>query len=168
MKQTGHIYTEQLPISHLQQLKLREHAEAEREAHPTSSLGVQDNGWASRKLDVDHEQWPLNYFASQVRSLLYEITNTDAELDYWYVLMNNGGEIHKHDHAQSDWAACLYPESVGEDDGGLIEFDTGLIVRPHAGLVVLFPGDLSHRVTPYTGIRSRLSIPFNRIGNALA
>jgi hypothetical protein len=35
------------------------------------------------------------------------------------------------------------------------------LIRPRAGLMILFPAWLSHAVRPYKGTRARISVAFN-------
>ncbi len=98
-------------------------------------------------------------------------------LDGWYIRLLRGGEVSAHTH--EGWLSGVFYLDVPEDkscDDGNIEFTLrgyDLPVRrddyprktieTRAGLLVLFPSSLPHRVLPFAGERERISIAFDLI-----
>ena len=161
MKQIGQVFTHQVPISEADQGLL--HDEIMRARMSGSLLEGQTTGWATKKRLVD--EYPLNVmgmYAHIITDLMNNVSPSKNRTRFWFVALEQNGQIAMHDHHQSDWAAVFYPHGVEYDDGGAIMFEDGTTIRPHAGLAVFFPGTLRHRVRIYKGRATRLSIAFNR------
>jgi uncharacterized protein (TIGR02466 family) len=102
-------------------------------------------------------------------------------LDAW-VNVNRVGEFNRtHTHAGSTWSGTYYvdPGDPPADDASgtpIHLFDPcqgrantfmplivpiSVLIRPEAGLMILFPSYLPHMVYPHRGSRPRISIAFN-------
>ena len=98
----------------------------------------------------------------------------------WANVSRKGNYHRMHNHPGSAWSGVYYVAAQPSNDslGGVLEFydprpftemnDTPfspygqrMIVRPVAGMMVLFPGWLYHSVHPNTADEARLSIAFN-------
>ena len=95
--------------------------------------------------------------------------------------ISRGGDSHaSHTHPGATWSGVYYVdagESTNGDGGAPLELvdpcpgrtntflsfllPTSVQVRPRAGLMVLFPGYLSHAVHAHKGSGTRISIAFN-------
>ena len=92
----------------------------------------------------------------------------------WVNLLRDGGYNKVHNHPGAVWSAVYYV-AAGEPDpsvpgNGLFEFMDPRpgnihggkeIIRPEAGLLMVFPAWLYHYVNPYHGKGERISIAFN-------
>ena len=92
----------------------------------------------------------------------------------WVNLLRDGGYNKVHNHPGAVWSAVYYV-SVGELDpepGGNGDFEfmdprpgnihgSKKIIKPEAGLLIMFPSWLHHYVNPYRGGGERISIAFN-------
>lgn len=164
MNRSGQVYTHQSRITPADQTSLFDLIMSEREVCEGSSLGVQTNGWSTPKYEFTGSVCDvvLNQALLTMRMLLDKVSQKPKPLRYWFLCLEQGGQVLLHDHHQSDWAGVLYPHDTEDDSGGAIMFEDGTTIRPKAGLFVVFPGTLQHRVKPYTGRTPRLSIAFNR------
>lgn len=82
------------------------------------------------------------------------------ELDGWCVTTpESNTHLLKHDHAEhADIIATYYAVNDNPDRQGDIlmykpDIDLAFQYRPFPGTLLLFPGNWSHQVTPYTGAR---------------
>jgi len=157
----GNIFIHQFAISDLQ---IRQILQAIISKHqPESRLAMQSNGWSSPKMNHSiSKSWPLGYFVERIKNMMSDVAGSDHPLRYWFVCVNQGGNIGWHDHSQADWAGVFYPHTPEKDCGGQIMFESGEVIQPKAGLFVAFPGTLSHKVMPYKGSTARYSVAFNR------
>ena len=164
MKQNGEVYTHQFRITAADSFEITNLILNERANE--SQLQSQTNGWSTGKQVYNGMVFSqaLNAVLSTVQTFLNAIAESKRPLIYWMVGIESGGRVLTHDHNQSDWSGVFYPNSIDNEDGGKILFDDGTIIRPKAGLLVMFKGDLAHRVTKYTGTAPRMSIAFNRLG----
>ncbi len=100
----------------------------------------------------------------------------------WAMVMREGDYTVPHDHAESHLSGVYYLDAGDADlektpDSGLLAFQdprgglphvpglelypSTFTVRPQTGVLVLFPGFLTHYVHPYRGARPRVSVSFN-------
>ena len=97
--------------------------------------------------------------------------------------VSRAGNYHRiHNHPESCWSGVYYVEAGAEVPGqplsGVLElcdprpgaemvntpgspFGQRAVIRPAAGLMVIFPGWLNHFVNPYQGAGERISVAFN-------
>jgi hypothetical protein len=61
--------------------------------------------------------------------------------------------------------SIVYYLDVDKCDGGTLETDTGFKIEPKKNRIVIFKGDLNHRVTNFTG--TRISLVINPWDNAI-
>lgn len=106
-------------------------------------------------------------------------------IEAWAMVMSPGDYITVHDHAAAHLSAVYYVDPGDASDahelsGQLcfldprpafaplpgLDFSRQFLIKPTAGMLVIFPGWLSHFVHPYRGRRPRVSISCNiRIEN---
>jgi uncharacterized protein (TIGR02466 family) len=106
-----------------------------------------------------------------------------AFFNVWGVVLERGGHQTPHIHPSAWLSGVYYPEvpdaiSGGEGLEGVLEFggvdrpfpgplaERTLSVRPHAGLLVLFPSYFYHRTIPFEAGGTRVSVAFDvvRVG----
>jgi uncharacterized protein (TIGR02466 family) len=91
--------------------------------------------------------------------------------------VNRAGHSNKlHTHPGATWSGVYYVDSGGEAEGSALylsdpapsrsstffpNLTSNVMIRPAAGLMVLFPSYLQHGVQPHRGDRPRISIAFN-------
>ena len=92
--------------------------------------------------------------------------------ELWFNLHNRGGWNQPHSHPAL-FSGVLYISGDFDQAGGDIMFfnpvaeSIGMgaahhkVINPKAGMLLLFPGYLSHMVTPYQGESPRISVSFN-------
>ena len=104
----------------------------------------------------------------------------DYGMQAWAMVLGHGGYVIPHDHAEAHFSGALYidagdapnddasgrivftsPSSGAAAIPGLDLFPTNFSVRPETGMLLLFPGHLTHYVHPYRGHRPRVVVSFN-------
>jgi uncharacterized protein (TIGR02466 family) len=102
------------------------------------------------------------------------------ELVAWAAVNRKGHYNTSHIHPGATWSGVYYVDqgdAPQEGSGAVLEFEhpvqamvmnffpgllpSSLVVKPEAGLIVLFPSTLVHNVRIYQGERPRICIPFN-------
>jgi uncharacterized protein (TIGR02466 family) len=102
------------------------------------------------------------------------------QLIAWAAVNRKGHYNTSHVHPMATWSGVYYVDAGDKPQSGhgaVLEFEhpiqamvmnffpgllpSSLIVRPEAGLVVLFPSSLVHNVRIYQGERPRICVPFN-------
>ena len=102
------------------------------------------------------------------------------ELVAWAAVNRKGHYNASHVHPMATWSGVYYVDPGDEPQdgaGAVLEFEhpiqamvmnffpgllpSSLVVRPEAGLIVLFPSSLVHHVRIYQGKRPRICVPFN-------
>jgi hypothetical protein len=142
---TGH----QMPNIELPR-DLAEHIQAQRRLDPRDR-GTR--GWQSRT----YTDQPFSWFESTYRAVEAE----QGAIDSWWFNANTQGEYTGW-HAHHRWSkvAVLYVAVPGGD----IEFRQGASYwteTPKAGDLLVFAGDLEHRVRPNPNEQVRISVAFN-------
>jgi quercetin dioxygenase-like cupin family protein len=122
----------------------------QRELNPRDRGG---RGWQSRP----YTSQPFAWFESTYRAVEAE----QGAIDSWWFNANTPGEYTGW-HSHSRWArvGVLYVQVPA----GLIEFRQGGAYwreTPRAGDLLVFPGNLEHRVLPNSSEQVRISIAFN-------
>lgn len=104
----------------------------------------------------------------------------EFHLSGWAAVNRKGHYNTGHVHPGATWSGIYYVDP-GDDDsdspGGLLElthpitasvmtffpgqFPSARLVRPEAGMIVLFPSYLQHSVRSHDGERPRICVPFN-------
>jgi uncharacterized protein (TIGR02466 family) len=106
--------------------------------------------------------------------------NIQFDLIAWAAVNRKGHYNTSHVHPMATWSGVYYVDpgdQPGNGPGAVLEFEhpiqamvmnffpgllpSTLLVRPEAGLVVLFPSSLVHSVRMYHGERPRICVPFN-------
>ncbi len=160
---------------------------ARREHEPGLRLS-NHGGWQSRHDFPDWSGAAGNRLIRHALDLASFYTATDAPVglgwvtDCWANVSESGAFNMAHIHGGSFWS-CVYYVKIGEGGGGqLVLHDPrmpGLTmhapdyrfegvgaevaagIKPKAGLMVLFPGWLSHSVEPFHGTGTRISVAMN-------
>ncbi|MFT7394057.1 MAG: hypothetical protein ACI83Y_001732 [Candidatus Azotimanducaceae bacterium] len=104
------------------------------------------------------------------------------EIEAWAMVMGDGDYTVPHDHAESHISGVYYLDAGDADptvhaDSGVLVFQdprgglaqipgmdllpAAFAVSPEDGILVMFPGFLTHYVHPYRGTRPRVSVSFN-------
>jgi len=117
-------------------------------------------GWQSDRCNQKTYPW-----AAEVVDSVQRAVNVDGDITYWYNI-NTGSDYNEwHDHdkgATDEMCGVLYlqvPENAGNFE---YEIKKEIFqVKPYAGLLLLFPDDLMHRVLPNDGDGERVSMAFN-------
>jgi uncharacterized protein (TIGR02466 family) len=90
----------------------------------------------------------------------------------WFNIGEAGAWNMPHTHP-AWWSGVVYISGDFTVEGGEIMFfnpvprsiqggyPDHVMLRPEAGMMLLFPGHLSHMVTPYAGTGPRISVSFN-------
>ena len=130
--------------------ELSENIQKQRELNPQNRAG---RGWQSRT----YTSQPFSWFESVYRQVEAE----QGTIDSWWMNVNTQGEYTGW-HAHHRWpkVAVLYVQVPGGD----IEFRQGAsywMETPQAGDLLVFAGDLEHRVRPNPSEQVRISIAFN-------
>lgn len=130
--------------------RLSEHIQRQRELNPRN----RDNrGWQSRV----YTGQPFDWF-----NLVYESVESKlGVIDSWWFNVNTPGEYTGwHAHNRYSKVAVLYVSVPGGD----IEFKEGgsyWTETPKQGDLLVFPGNLTHRVRPNDSSEQRISVAFN-------
>jgi uncharacterized protein (TIGR02466 family) len=101
-------------------------------------------------------------------------------LSSWAAVNRKGHYNTTHVHPLATWSGVYYVDPGDEPpdaDGGVLEFahpilasvmtffpgvlPSARLVRPEAGMMILFPSYLQHSVRMYHGERPRICVPFN-------
>ena len=160
---------------------------AEQGRQPGMSLSNR-GGWQSRH---DFQEWSGEAGDLLVQAAIelasqYTTTTAPAGLrwvvDCWANVSGDGAFNMPHVHGGTYWS-CVYYVSVGKGEGGqLVLHDPRMpglrmhapdyrfknlgsevtaSIKPKPGLMVLFPGWLSHHVEPWHGTGERISVAMN-------
>ena len=129
---------------------LAEHIQAQRRLDPRDRGS---RGWQSRT----YTDQPFAWF----ETVYQQVEAEQGPIDSWWMNVNTQGEYTGW-HAHHRWSkvAVLYVQVPGGD----IEFRQGASYwseTPKAGDLLVFAGDLEHRVTPNPSEQVRISIAFN-------
>jgi uncharacterized protein (TIGR02466 family) len=110
------------------------------------------------------------------------ISEFQLRLQAWAMVMNKGDYTIPHDHSESHISGVYYLDAGDANmdqfpNSGLLAFldprgglpkipglelyPSTFTVQPQTGVLVMFPGFLTHYVHPYQGTHSRVSISFN-------
>jgi len=129
---------------------LAEQIQIQRELNPRDRGG---RGWQS----VTYTSQPFPWFESVYRA----VEAQEGAIDSWWFNVNIPGEYTGwHAHVRWPKVAVLYVLVPGGD----IEFRQGAgywTETPKAGDLLVFPGELEHRVRPNISNDIRISIAFN-------
>ncbi|MGF1503315.1 MAG: putative 2OG-Fe(II) oxygenase [Paracoccaceae bacterium] len=97
-----------------------------------------------------------------------------SRIDAWATVLDSGGYQDPHIHPSGVLSGVYYPKVSDTGEAGAIEFGRPaapftldapevMTVRPHPGLLVLFPSFVWHRTIPFEGTAKRISIAFDLI-----
>ncbi len=116
-----------------------------------------------------------------VRATAPKCLRANFDLYGWAAVNRRGHYNTVHVHPMATWSGVYYvdpgDETVEGSNDGYLEFahpvaastmtffptalPSARLVRPQAGLIILFPSYLLHSVRMYQGKRPRISVPFN-------
>ena len=131
-------------------------------------------------------QWLNHALAIQVESYLNSLLGPDHGLKVhiqkaWPVVCaREGGTIESHTHRNAQLSAVFYVRIEEDNSSGELEFQapenyfshvmaipfseaavSGGVFAPKQHRLLLFPSDLTHRVTPYQGQATRYSVSYD-------
>jgi hypothetical protein len=117
-------------------------------------------GWHSERCNQKTYSW-----AASVIDNVQTVAGITGDITYWYNI-NTGrdyNEWHHHDRGATDEMCAVLYLQVPEN-AGYFEYEIKkeiFQIKPYAGLLLLFPDDLMHRVLPNEGDGERVSMAFN-------
>jgi hypothetical protein len=127
-------------------------------AHSAPSLNV--GGWKSSEGFFAWGDAAVVALHEAIRSIL----ERPLEVAGWAMVNRRGSHHPRHRHIGSIVSGIYYVDP-GELQSSPTTFELGdgseVAVDPRPGRLVLFPGDLWHRVDPYAGERARITIAFD-------
>ncbi|HEX6105873.1 MAG TPA: TIGR02466 family protein [Gemmatimonadales bacterium] len=168
--------------------ELRELILAQERATP-SAVKSNAGGWQS-PTDVFRWEAPAVATLRRLAAAAVEVATSrlplpqgfrgEFHLSGWAAVNRAGHYNTVHVHPMATWSGVYYVDPGDESadaGGGLLEFchpitaaamtffpgalPSARLVRPEAGLVILFPSYLQHSVRLYHGQRPRICVPFN-------
>ncbi len=97
-----------------------------------------------------------------MRELEAEIASSLAMRPHGWAMVNGDGSRHpRHQHQNAELSGLYYVQGDAGDPT-VFETPTGEVaIVPRPGRLVLFPGDMWHRVDPVRGIPQRITIAFD-------
>jgi uncharacterized protein (TIGR02466 family) len=168
--------------------ELRELILAQERASP-SAVKSNAGGWQS-PTDVFHWTAPAISTLRRLAGTAVEVATSrlplppsfraEFHLSGWAAVNRAGHYNTVHVHPMATWSGVYYVDPGDEPPdagGGLLEFThpitaaamtffpgalpSARLVRPEAGMIILFPSYLQHSVRLYRGERPRICVPFN-------
>ena len=160
----------------------------EQERASTSMVKSNQGGWQSPSEFFRWEAPAVATLAGYARRAVEVATSRiipqnlrmEFHLSSWAAVNRKGHYNTTHVHPMATWSGVYYVDPGDESPdsaGGLLEFDhpimasvmtffpgvlpSARLVRPEAGMMILFPSYLQHSVRMYTGERPRICVPFN-------
>ena len=160
----------------------------EQERASTSMVKSNQGGWQSPSEFFRWEGPAVATLARYARRAVEVATSRiipqnlrmEFHLSSWAAVNRKGHYNTTHVHPMATWSGVYYVDAGDEkpdSQGGLLEFDhpimasvmtffsgvlpSARLVRPEAGMMILFPSYLQHSVRMYTGERPRICVPFN-------
>lgn len=160
----------------------------EQERASTSLVKSNQGGWQS---PTDFFHWEGAAVATLTRyarravevatsGIIPQNLKIEFHLSSWAAVNRKGHYNTTHVHPMATWSGVYYVDPGDEDPdspGGLLEFEhpimasvmtffpgvlpSARLVRPEAGMMILFPSYLQHSVRMYHGERPRVCVPFN-------
>lgn len=131
---------------------------------PQSVLGVMKYGWSSPKGDWEGS-WGCQEFIEIKDFLRPRLPAGDWDLQAWFNILEPGGFIESHNHAQAEQVAVYHISGPGDL---IMERDGNVdLLAAIPGRIAIFPGTLNHSVPQTTGRRLSLSINAHRKGTVL-
>lgn len=119
--------------------------------------GGQYGTWHSRRLNHNPHTW-FDHTYDQVKLVLGDLQIAE----WWFNCGAPGDENRWHSHSPYLWAAVLYIQMP--DHAGAIEFKRQAefqMFDPQVGDLIVFPGNLAHRVHKNLSDQFRISAAFN-------
>ena len=146
-------------------------------------------GWHSQKDLLSEEHDCVSVLRSHILTAVVSMTEQvlgihglenlgQCHVEAWANINRYGDYNRFHDHKGSIWSGVYYVD-IGKDhseqlSGGELIFEPQgyvktkengegcrYVVEPESGLMVIFPSSFWHKVMPYHGSSSRISIAFN-------
>ncbi len=119
--------------------------------------GGQYGTWHSQRMNHNPFEWFESTY-SQVQQALGSLT-----IDQWWFNCGGPGDENRwHSHSPYKWAGVLYIQI--SNMAGAIEFKKNgsfQVFNPEIGDLLLFPGNLAHRVRKNLSTEHRISAAFN-------
>lgn len=126
---------------------------------PSHNVG----GWRSDDRFLERFEPATSWFADALRGAMKHLTGS-TDLLAWAVVNPPGAYHGRHHHRlHYKWSGVYYVDPGGENSGRtIIELDGGEIsIVPEHDLLIAFPVDTWHSVTPHGGDRPRITIAFD-------
>jgi hypothetical protein len=120
-------------------------------------------GWHSSPDLLTWRDAPVSRLLRRIRSDAGTVGAARMRIHAWANVMRAGAYQMAHRHGDAVWSGVYYVEAI-EGSGGEITFARGtgsITIAPRNGLMLIFPGDLLHSVSPYVGSGARISVAFN-------
>jgi len=80
-------------------------------------------------------------------------------IEFWIAIYQNGEYALLHDHKGFDYSCVYYP--IVNDNMSPLNFEDGFKFNPIDGSFAMFPGNYSHSVDSYKGVKERIVIAAN-------
>ena len=160
----------------------------EQERAMSSMVKSNQGGWQS-PTDFFRSQEPAvvtlrNYARRAVEVATSRVIPQNLKIEFhlssWAAVNRKGHYNTAHVHPMATWSGVYYVDPGDESPdlpGGVLEFShpnmasvmtffpgvlpSARLVRPEAGMMILFPSYLEHSVRLYQGERPRICVPFN-------
>jgi len=160
----------------------------EQERAAPSMVKSNQGGWQS-PTDFFRWQGPAvatlrNYARRAVEVATSRVVPQNLKIEFhlssWAAVNRKGHYNTTHVHPMATWSGVYYVDPGDEEPdaaGGALEFEhpimasvmtffpgvlpSARLVRPEAGMMILFPSYLQHSVRMYHGERPRICVPFN-------
>jgi uncharacterized protein (TIGR02466 family) len=160
----------------------------EQERAAPSMVKSNQGGWQS-PTDFFRWQQPAvatlrNYACRAVEVATARIVPQNLRIEFhlssWAAVNRKGHYNTAHVHPMATWSGVYYVDpgdEAADTQGGVLEFShpnlasvmtffpgvlpSARLVRPEAGMMILFPSYLEHSVRMYQGERPRICVPFN-------
>jgi hypothetical protein len=124
----------------------------------TVSTGLRSNilGWQSPQYT---STTTIPWATDLVNDCLKTAGITEPAKHVWFNVNGKGAHHKWHSHGGASVVGVFYI-SVPEDSGD-IEFRDGTSIKPHPGMLLIFPAGVEHRVLPNQTAQYRISMAFN-------
>jgi hypothetical protein len=114
--------------------------------------------------ETDERFIPVGDYALHVlKYIMKHVFDTNADykvVSLWAVVMEKGDQALPHDHLSAAWS-CVYYIDVEEDVAPIFLEDKEVHVKN--GMMVLFPGVLTHFVPPTKGRRIAIAMNIDKV-----
>ena len=152
--------------SYLKEIILQKRSDDPEYLDTQETAGHSVKAWLTKwdTLETDNRFQPVADYALFVLDyIMKHVFDTHAEyrvVSLWAVVMEKGDQAIPHDHFSSSWS-CVYYVDVEEYVAPIFLEDKEVHVKN--GMLVLFPGLLTHHVPPTKGRRIAVAMNIDKI-----